>query len=192
MIEVHPATTDRIGDLAAILAPTNPDSPGCWCLSYRVPNSEFSALRGPERPARLRRYAEEGTPPGVVAYVDGEPAGWCSVSPRASHHRLIRSRTIPTIDDTPVWSVICLMIRSGFRRQGLSQHLLKGAVDYARGRGAPMLEAYPVDSEGGRISSSLAYVGTTRLFESAFTRVTETRSKSGGVKRWLMRLDLTG
>jgi GNAT superfamily N-acetyltransferase len=192
MIEVHPATVDRFEDVTTILAPKNPDAPTCWCLSYRIPNQEYRALSGPERPARLRRYAEEGTPPGVIAYVDGEPAGWCSVSPRASHHRLTRSRTIPTIDDVPVWSVICLVIRAPFRRKGLSRHLLAGAIEYARSRGAPMLEAYPIDSGGGRVSSSFAYVGTTAQFESAgFERVVKTDSKSGGVPRWLMRLSLT-
>jgi GNAT superfamily N-acetyltransferase len=192
MIEVHPAAVDRFDDVTAILAPKNPDAPACWCLSYRIPNQEFRGLAGPERPARLRRYAQEGTPPGVIAYVDGEPAGWCSVSPRASHHRLTHSRTIPTIDDVPVWSVICIVIRPPFRRKGLSRHLLAGAIDYARTRGAAMLEAYPIDAEGGRVSSALAYVGTTSLFEAAgFARVALTAASSGGVPRWLMRLPLT-
>lgn len=191
MIEVHPATADRFDDVAAVLAPKNPQAQACWCLSYRLPTSEFRALAGPDQQGRLRRYAEEGTPPGVVAYVDGEAAGWCSVSPRASHHRLRSSRTIPAVDDVPVWSVVCLVIRPQFRRQGLARHLLDGAVDYARSAGAPALEAYPVDTDGGRISSSLAYVGTTALFESAgFERVVETASKSGGKTRWLMRRSL--
>ncbi|GIG41651.1 GNAT family N-acetyltransferase [Cellulomonas phragmiteti] len=190
-IEVHPATVERFDDVRAVLAPKNPDSPACWCLSYRVPNAEFHALDGADRPARLRRYAEEGTPPGVVAYVDGEPAGWCSVSPRSSHHRLTRSRTIPTVDDVPVWSIVCLVVRPAFRRQGLARHLLDGAIEYARSQGAPMLEAYPIDPQGTRISSALAYVGTTGLFESAgFERVVATDSKSGGVSRWLLRMAL--
>ncbi len=190
-VEVHPATVERFDDVAVVLAPRDPDAAACWCLSYRVPNQEFRGLTGPDRPARLRRYAEEGTPPGVVAYVDGEPAGWCSVSPRSSHHRLARSRTIPTVDDVPVWSVVCLVVRPGFRRQGLARHLLDGAIDYARSQGAPMLEAYPVDPEGGRISAALAYVGTTGLFESAgFERVVETDSRSGGLARRLLRLPL--
>ncbi|MCC9145004.1 MULTISPECIES: GNAT family N-acetyltransferase [unclassified Arthrobacter] len=191
MIEVHPATADRFGDVAAVLAPRNPGAQACWCLSYRLPTPEFRALAGPDQQARLRRYAEEGTPPGVVAYIDHEPAGWCSVSPRTSYHRLRTSRTIPTVDEVPVWSIVCLVIRPQFRRQGLARHLLEGAVDYARSSGAPALEAYPIDADGGRISSSLAYVGTTGLFEAAgFERVVETASKSGGKTRWLMRRSL--
>jgi GNAT superfamily N-acetyltransferase len=190
-IEVHPASPDRFDDLAAILAPRDPDAPACWCLSYRVPGGEFSALSGAERPARLRRFAEEGTPPGVIAYVRGAPAGWCSVSPRSSHHRLARSRTIPSVDDVPVWSIVCLVVRPGFRRQGLGHALVAGAVDFARSRGAPALEAYPIESGEGRISTALAYVGTTSLFEAAgFARVVKTSSRSGGRERWLMRLPL--
>ena len=191
-VEVHPATPDRFDDVAAILAPKNPDAPACWCLSYRLPNREFSALAGPERPARLRRFAEDGVPPGVLAYVDGEPAGWCSVSPRSSYHRLVHSRTIPVVDDTAVWSVICLVIRPAFRGRGLSGALLEGAVGFARSHGAPMLEAYPIDPDGGRVSSAFAYVGTTTLFERAgFERVVPTASTSGSKARWLMRLDLS-
>jgi GNAT superfamily N-acetyltransferase len=190
-IRVLPATADRFDDVSSVLAPKNPDAPACWCLSYRIPNEEFHELSGPERPARLRRYAEEGRAPGVIAYVDEEVAGWCSVAPRASHHRLTRSRTIPHVDDVPVWSVICIVIRPQFRRQGLSRHLLAGAIEYARDQGAPMLEAYPIDAQGARIGSAFAYVGTTDLFASAgFERVVETGSKSGGMRRWLMRLAL--
>ncbi|ACQ79823.1 GCN5-related protein N-acetyltransferase [Beutenbergia cavernae DSM 12333] len=192
LIEVHPATPERFDDVAAVLAPRSPDVPTCWCLSMRLPNAENHALRGADRGARLRRYAEEGTPPGVVAYVDGEPAGWCSIAPRSSHHRLTHSRTIPTVDDVPVWSIVCLVVRPRFRRRGLARHLLDGAVDYARSRGAPVVEAYPVDPGERRLSSAFAYMGTMSLFEAAgFVRVAETSARAGGAPRWLVRLDLS-
>lgn len=190
-VEIHPATVDRFADVETILAPKNPDAPACWCLAYRVPNQEQRELVGADRPARLRRYAEEGAPPGVIAYVDGEPAGWCSIAPRASHHRLTHSRTIPTLDDLPVWSIVCFVVRPPFRHRGLARRLLEGAVEYARECGAPAVEGYPIDSASGKVSSAFAYVGTTSLFESVgFERAIQTSSKSGGAERWLMRLDL--
>lgn len=190
---MHPATVERFGDVEAVLAPKNPDAPACWCLAYRVPNREQHELRGPDRPARLRRFAEQGPAPGVIAYVDGEPAGWCSISPRATHHRLVHSRTIPLLDDLPVWSIVCFVVRPPFRRQGLARTLLEGAVEYARSCGAPAVEGYPIDSSVGKISSAFAYVGTTRLFESVgFVRAAPTASTSGGAARWIMRLDLGG
>ncbi|SFS08908.1 L-amino acid N-acyltransferase YncA [Agrococcus baldri] len=190
-VEVHPATADRFEAVGAILAPKSADGRACWCLSYRLPNAEFREMHGPAALARLRRFADEGTPPGVVATVDGEPAGWCSVAPRTSHHRLTHSRTIPVVDDVPVWSIVCIVVRPQFRRQGMARRLLEGAIDYARAAGAPMLEAYPVDPEGARVSPALAYVGTTGLFASVgFERIVATDSKSAGLQRWLMRREL--
>src|SRR5919206_4803856 len=96
-IEVHPATADRFPGVAAVLGPKKTDAPVCWCLTYRIPNAENHVLRGQDRPARLRSFCERDPAPGLVAYVDGQAAGWCSVSPRAGLSRLVNSRTIPKI-----------------------------------------------------------------------------------------------
>jgi GNAT superfamily N-acetyltransferase len=101
----------------------------------------------------------------------------------------VNSRTPPKLDDLAVWSVFCFVVRPPFRRQGLSCHLLQGTIDYARDHRVATLEAYPVDTSGQRISATLAYVGTTSLFEAAgFRRVQPTSGRSGGATRWLMRL----
>jgi GNAT superfamily N-acetyltransferase len=190
-IHVHPATADRFDDVAALLAPRRADTPACWCLTYRVTNAENSALRGEDRPGRLREFCAQDPPPGVVAYVEGEPAGWCSFGPRQALPRLARSRTIPRLDDAPVWSVFCLVVRAGHRGKGLASEMVEAVVALAGSRGVPALEAYPVDPEGRRISASQAFVGTTSLFERAgFTRVAPTSSTSAGLRRWVMRREL--
>ncbi|GAB3912922.1 N-acetyltransferase [Microlunatus endophyticus] len=191
VIEVRPASADRWPDVEAVLAPRDPDAPACWCLSYRLPNAENRGLAGRARGARLRQYAVEGRPPGVIAYVDGTPAGWCSVAPRRLHHRLTHSRTIPVVDDVDVWSVICFVVRVGYRRQGLAHQLLDGAIAYARSEGAPALEGYPVEPEGERLDTAFAYVGTTGLFAAhGFQTVLPTTSHTDHKLRWVMRLDL--
>lgn len=190
-IEVAPATVDRFADVETLLAPARPDAPACWCLSYRVSSSEFNALRGAERPARLRELCAGERPPGMLAYINGLPVGWCAFGPRTEMERLQRSRTIQKLDDVPVWSIVCFVVRTGYRRQGVARALLEGVIDYARRNGAVALESYPVDTEGRRINTSFAFVGTTGMFESAgFDRVAETSAHSGGLVRWIMRLDL--
>jgi len=84
-------------------------------------------------------------PPGVLAYVDGEPAGWCAVAPRTEYKRLARSRATAPFDDQPVWSVVCFFVRGGMRRAGLSRALLSAAVDLAIEHGATIVEGYPVE-----------------------------------------------
>lgn len=66
-----------------------------------------------------------------MTYHDREPVGWCNIGPRAEITRLANSRLIRPIDDLPVWSIVCVVVRSGHRRQGVTQPLLEGAVAYA-------------------------------------------------------------
>ena len=191
-LTIFPATADRFDDVARLLAPPRPDAPACWCLTYRVTSAEFSALRGEDRPNRLKGFFEGDAAPGVVAYVEGEPAGWCAFGPRTEMGRLQRSRTIQRLDDLPVWSVVCFVVAAKHRRRGIAARMLGEAVAYARAQGVPALEAYPIDNKGAKISGAFAYVGTVSLFESAgFAKIAETSSRSGGLSRWIMRRDLS-
>lgn len=189
-LEIHPATAERWDDLRAVLNPSG-NQQSCWCLAYRLSSGEFGHMDGAEREARMQALVETDPAPGVLAYVDGEVAGWCNVGPRTVMERLVRSRTIMPVDDTPVWSVVCFVVRTGYRRQGIGEELLHGASEYARQHGAPAIEGYPVDPAYKRISGALAYVGTTGMFERAgFRRVAETDAKSAGLSRWIYRRDL--
>ncbi|TDE14127.1 GNAT family N-acetyltransferase [Jiangella asiatica] len=190
---VRPATPERWEDLRSLLAPRGGGSDACWCLAWLLPSGEFGRMPGADREARLHDLVAHGPPPGLLAYLDGEPVGWCNVGPRASMGRLLRSTTIRPVDDVAVWSVVCFVVRSGYRRRGVAEELLHGAVELARGHGAPALEGYPVDTGGARISTSLAYVGTTGMFERAgFTRLTRTDATSGRRPRWVVRRSLVG
>lgn len=171
----------------------------CTCQYWRVSSSEYSGARKESldawvaaRRAALRAQLNDPTPPGVLAYLEGQLVGWCGFGPRLQMERLVRSRTIPKIDEQPVWSVVCFIVRTGFRRRGIASALLQGVIECARQYGAPGLEAYPVDPQGKRISGAFAYVGTTSMFERAgFQRVLLTDATSAKLPRWLMRLSLS-
>jgi GNAT superfamily N-acetyltransferase len=189
-IEVVPATPDRWQDVVTVMGDTDV---GCWC---QAPRGRVSSGRG--APADVRRTAlrdqlAEEPPPGLLAYVDDEVAGWCGFGPRPTLPRLARSRTIPRIDDAPVWAILCFKVRVGYRRRGVAAALLDGVVSYARRSGAPGVEAYPIDPEGRRVDVTFGYVGVTPMFEKAgFRRVMPTGARSDNRTRWLMRLDFGG
>jgi GNAT superfamily N-acetyltransferase len=189
-IVVRPATTARFGDVATMLGPRNPDSSVCWCLSHRLDSKTNRALTGRARGEYVRMLCGRKIAPGVLAYSGAEVAGWAAVAPRAELP-FARSAKIPHVDDLPVWSVWCIRVRPGHRGQGISHFLLDGAVAYARPRGAPAVEGYPVDNRGEKVDPTMAYVGTRKLFADAgFTKAAATTSVSGGFPRVLMRLDL--
>lgn len=162
-------TPDRFDDFADVTNP-NRRADACWCLSHRLGAREIQELGGGDREQAMRRLCERADPPGVVAYLDGEPVGWCNIGPRADIPRLVHSRVIRPVDDVPVWSIVCVVVRAGHRRQGVTTPLIQGAVDYASSRGAPAVEAYPVDP-AGRMDTTMAFVGTRPMFEKAGFRV---------------------
>lgn len=188
--QTHPATVDRFEDLADVLNP-NRRSTHCWCLSHRLPAREVEELGAGSREEAMRALTRREHPPGVVTYRDGEPVGWCSISPRAEIPRLEASKLIRPVDEVPVWSIICVVVRGGHRRQGVTAHLLEGAVEYAASRGAPAVEAYPVDPQG-RMDTTMAFVGTRSMFERAgFRQVGTTEAVASRLPRLVMRRDLT-
>jgi len=186
-VTVVPATADRWPDTDELFG--GPGAKHCWCAAYRLAGGDPRNKSFEGRRDYLHGLTRGDPPPGMLAYVDGQPAGWLGFGPRPGLHRMANSRTIPTIDDQPVWSIVCFLIRPGFRRRGVARALLAGVVDLARKSGAPGLEAYPVDAEGGRIDTAFGYVGFTSMFEAAgFERIVLTDAHSARRPRWLMRL----
>ena len=175
----------RFVDFAEVVGTRKQGARGCWCMSYRDSRVENS-----DRPAYMEQECAAEPGPGVLSYVDGEVAGWCSVAPRSSYRRLVNARTIPHVDGLDVWSAVCFVVRPPFRRRGLMHHLLAGAVEHAKKHMAPAVEGYPVDVEGDRVDVISGYVGTVALFEAAgFRRAAPTTGVSGGVPRVVMRLE---
>ncbi|HKA67810.1 MAG TPA: GNAT family N-acetyltransferase [Actinomycetes bacterium] len=170
-IEVRPASPDRWADVERALGPRGAYA-GCWCMFFRMTGREFDARAGAANRQSLRDLVEDGErPPGLVAYADGEPVGWCAIAPRPDYPRILRSPiNTPAPDDDPadpaVWSVTCFYVQRAHRGSGVARSLLVAAVDLAAGHGARVIEGYPNDATGGAHPLSV-YMGTPDLFRAA-------------------------
>jgi GNAT superfamily N-acetyltransferase len=188
--QTHPLTPDRFEDFADVINP-NRRANHCWCLSHRLRTKDIEELGSGNRERAMRRLAERENPPGVVTYLGGTPVGWCNIGPRAEIPRLAGSKLIRPVDAVPVWSIVCVVVRSGHRRIGVTAQLIGGAVDYAASRGAPAVEAYPVEPEG-RMDTTMAFVGTRSMFENAsFEVIGTTNAVASGLPRLIMRRTLS-
>jgi ribosomal protein S18 acetylase RimI-like enzyme len=176
-IDARPLTGETWDALAELFREGG-DPRWCWCQFWRLRSKDFAALKVPQLRERLHEQAESDQPPGLVAF-DGERAvGWVSFGPRTDFERIVRSKVIPTIDDRPVWSIVCFAVSSSARGQGVARALLDGAIDHARSLGAEALEAYPVRlGDADSIHPDAAFTGTLPMFErEGFTVVADRAS----------------
>lgn len=186
---IVPATVDRFDALRDMLGATG--EAGCWCQAWRGFDTKARS-GGLSRSELLRsQMIHDDPPPGYLAYFDDLAVGWVGVSVRTETPRLMNSRTIPLVDDLPVWSIGCFQVRPGYRRRGITSALLAGVIDAAKAAGAPGIEAYPIDPSGRRLDVGAGFVGIASTFDRAgFRRLLMTDGHSGGLPRLLVRLDL--
>jgi GNAT superfamily N-acetyltransferase len=174
--DLWPALEDLFGKRGA--------SNGCWCMYWRIGSAYYKRPRGNNK-AALREIAQGGPPPGLLAFAGGLAVGWCQLTPRAALPWLDRDWRLKRADDIPVWSLSCLYVRRGYRRQGVTSALIDGALKAAKRAKAPALEAYPLDDNKSSSSSFTGYASTfTRAGFKTVTRHVPARP--------IMRHDLRG
>jgi len=170
--DIVPVDAGRFDDLQTVLHGGG-DGPSCQCMWQLIRAKDWAAISVDEKRARLRAEVDAADPsPGLLAYVDGEPAGWVRVGPRPPQERIVASKIVGSgsrepLDDPAVWAVTCFSVRREYRGEGIAGALLAAAVDAARAGGARVVEAYPFDLAAGKRSSNELYHGALSTFEDA-------------------------
>ncbi|MGR6316999.1 GNAT family N-acetyltransferase [Micromonospora soli] len=196
-IVVVPANEASWDDLQTVFGKRG-EAARCQCQWFKIRDRDWASVPVEARAERLRDQTECGDPgsgdtSGLVAYLGGEPVGWCAVEPRTRYPRL-RFTRVPWTgrdedrDDPGVWAVTCFVTRVGYRRRGVSRALARAAVDFARTRGARALEGYPMILPPGREATwGELYVGSRSIFADAgFVEVSHPTPR-----RVVMRLDFS-
>lgn len=183
-IDVRPATADRWGDLVTAFGRRGADPSWCWCQLFLRPAPSTPGGQEAELDNRAALHQEITTaavPPGLIAYVDNDPAGWTRVGPRSAFPGVTGNKALARVlaeDDGSAWWVTCFAVGSRHRRSGVGLALLRAAVEYARQHGAPAVEGHPVDVaalKADRVAPSALYTGTKAMFAAAgFAEVART------------------
>jgi GNAT superfamily N-acetyltransferase len=167
-VTVLPATPARWPDVETIFGAKGCSvARGCWCMFYRRSGSwQFGASRAKANRAELKALVDAGKSPGLIAYRGKVPVGWVSLAPRDEFAKLKRSPVMKPVDDKPVWSIVCFVVPSEHRGQGVARALLQGAISYARKHGATLIEAYPVD-KADRSKDDAMWFGAKSMYDHA-------------------------
>lgn len=133
---------------------------------WRLPSARWRAQRGTVNRDAMQNIVRHGPPPGLLAYLDGRPAGWCALAPRDTYVRFATSRTLKPVDARPVWSIVCFFVAREHRGRGLTTALLEAAKPFARSQGARLLEGYPVEPDA-RQADAFVFTGLATAFHKA-------------------------
>lgn len=182
-LEIYPLDDSRWNDFEKLFGKRGACG-GCWCMAWRLKASEFNRQKGEGNKLAMHSLVKQNEQIGLLAYVDGEPVGWCAVAPRENYPRLENSRVWKRVDDNPVWSISCFFIAKAFRRKGLSLELVKGAISFCKANQVKIIESYPVVPYSEKIPDSFAWTGFPDIFEKAGFVMAERRSPSKPIMRY--------
>ncbi|MET1153829.1 GNAT family N-acetyltransferase [Arthrobacter sp.] len=194
-VAIVPANEASWEELQTVLG-VRGEASRCQCQWFQTPAARWREEHVEERAFRLRTETGCGDPAaastsGLVAYLDGEPAGWCAVEPRRAYRRLRTSRVVwagrdEDPDDGSVWAAVCFVTRAGFRRRGISRALAAAVPGWAEENGARAIEGYPlIPKPGQEMKWGELYVGNRSIFAAAgFREVSRPTAR-----RAVMRID---
>lgn len=179
-LKFMPLTPERWNDFEKLFG-GNGACGGCWCMWWRLKRSQYEKQKGAGNKKSIKKIVNSGTVPGILAYDNKNPIGWCAIEPRESYALLENSRVLKRIDDEKVWSVVCFFTHKKYRRKGVTEKLLEAVLKYAKKNKAKIVEGYPIDSE--KTPSAFAWTG----FASAFLKVGFNEVYRGSPTRPIMR-----
>jgi hypothetical protein len=156
---------------------------GCWCIGYHLDPKGPKTQCKPYRETK-HRLMQEGHAHAALVFEGDKAAGWCQFG-KTSDLPGIRNRKNyeAGLTDLPDWRITCFFVGKAFRKRGVANAALKGALPMISALGGGIVEGYPEDVEGRKVSSSFLHGGTTAMFEAeGFERVQRI-----GKDQWVVR-----
>ena len=156
---------------------------GCWCLSFHPKSPERGQSLEGNR-ALKQRLVLEGRAHAAVVFDGDRAVGWCQYGtpeelPTITHRKEVEAGQV----EHPDYRLTCFFVDRDYRRDGVAAAALRGALDLIAESGGGVVEAYPYDNQGEKVSASFLYNGTRHLFEQAGFEYERTKGKNHCVMR---------
>jgi GNAT superfamily N-acetyltransferase len=163
---------------------------GCWCTWFHATPAERG---GQDRTAETNRTLKEqlvhdGRAHAALVFAGDEAVAWCEYGtpaelPNINHRKEYEA----SLDRLPDYRLTCFFVDKKYRRQGLADVALRGALDLIAQAGGGVVEAYPQDTDGQKVSASFLYNATRSLFEQAGFSYIRSKGKNHCVMRTVVR-----
>lgn len=184
-ILIKPLASDTWDDFESLFGPKGAYA-GCWCMWWRLSRKEFEKGQGEENRQAMKSIVQSGKIPGLIAYDQSEPCGWCSVAPREHFGSLERSRVLKRVDNQEVWSIVCFFIKKNHRGKNLGLKLIQGALKYVKSQGGKIVEAYPTILKTRKAPPVSTFMGIPKIFKQAGFKEIHRPSQSKLIMRYFI------
>jgi len=156
---------------------------GCWCTWFHTAHADKTFTAEDNR-ALKERLVCQGRAHAALVF-DGDMAvAWCEYgTPEELPNIYHRKEYEAGLDQLPDYRLTCFFVDRGHRRKGVAAVALRGALDLIAQAGGGVVEAYPQDTQGKKVSGSFLYNGTRTLFEKAGFIYERSKGKNHSVMR---------
>jgi len=139
---------------------------GCWCTWFH-PREETGNSAETGRACK-ERLVREGKAHAAVVFEGDVAVGWCQFGTPAELPRIFHKKEYEAdLISLPGYRITCIFVDRNHRREGVAAVAVDGALDLIAMAGGGVVEAYPQDTAGKKISATFIYGGTRGMFEKA-------------------------
>ena len=120
---------------------------------------------------------------------DGDRAvAWCQYGPPDELPNVQHNKQyLAELDVLPDYRITCFFVDRDYRREGVARVALDGALDLIAQAGGGVVESYPQDTDGKKMSASFLYNATRSMFEQAGFAYIRSKGKNHSVMRKTVR-----
>jgi hypothetical protein len=181
---VRALTPETWGAFARMAERHNGVFGGCWCTWFQTMPAEKERTYAGNRTLK-QRLVDEGRAHAALVFDGDEAVAWCEYgSPEELPNIYHRKQYEAELDVLPDYRITCIFVDKKYRRSGLSEVALRGALELISRAGGGVVEGYPHDTGGKK--QSVLYNGTRSLFE----RVGFSYVRPKGTKNCVMRTEV--
>jgi hypothetical protein len=181
-LSIKPLSTDTWPDFERLAQKHNGVWGGCWCTSFHPRSTE--QRKSPEATRDYKkRLVDADCAHAALVYEGDSCVAWCQYGPPHELPNIYHRKEVEAKMTTPDWRITCFFVDRDFRKQGLSLIALNGALELIKNAGGGVVESYPQDTQGGKVSNSFLYNGTREIFEQAGFRYEGKKGKNHCIMR---------
>lgn len=130
-----------------------------------------------------RTLVQEGRAHAALVFDGPNAVGWCQFGPTEELPNIRSKKAYEEgLRNLPDWRITCFFIDRERRGKGIAAFALREALREIKRLGGGIVEAYPEDYTGQKISSSFLCSGTLGMFEKAGFK----KTRKIAMHRWVV------